>query len=393
MLRFPLLLPHGSGRRHRPAGSELLWTRQTEQNTVERRGYLRHAAALAQWPQSVNRRWGRHEQYLVEATDACQQHPHAWRWPTRSDVDSHERVWDADAAKSSHWSWAIWQSRHPWQQRIRWGTQHPDTSEPSRTAAHAGASSSSAGSGSLAGTMSAAAAAPAAASTAASQQEGAPGKGESGGKSHKCDKCDGNHPTDSCPWFKKPRDKHPDAKPASEEDARHAVWPRRGAASERSACDSTAGRRLVPLPLARTAWAMARRPRSSGARSPNSSRPTRRSTSPTRHSRTGSFGTAARPYSSIAARWRPALTGAVASRWRPSLTSSTSMCSSTRAAAVATNASRCVCARDGRISIALSLGKRSRPPSPFPRALCRGSMQMPLCSFALVPLSSTTADV
>ena len=32
----------------------------------------------------------------------------------------------------------------------------------------------------------------------------------------KCDKCDGNHPTDSCPWFKKPRDKHPDAKPASE---------------------------------------------------------------------------------------------------------------------------------------------------------------------------------
>ena len=79
-----------------------------------------------------------------------------------------------------------------------------------------GASSSSAGSGSLAGTMSTAAAAPAAASTAASQQEGAPGKGESGGKSHKCDKCDGNHPTDSCPWFKKPRDKHPDAKPASE---------------------------------------------------------------------------------------------------------------------------------------------------------------------------------
>ena len=31
-----------------------------------------------------------------------------------------------------------------------------------------------------------------------------------------CDKCDGKHATDACPWFKKPRDKHPDAKRASE---------------------------------------------------------------------------------------------------------------------------------------------------------------------------------
>jgi len=27
----------------------------------------------------------------------------------------------------------------------------------------------------------------------------------------KCDKCDGPHPTDSCPWFKKARERHPDA--------------------------------------------------------------------------------------------------------------------------------------------------------------------------------------
>ena len=38
----------------------------------------------------------------------------------------------------------------------------------------------------------------------------------SGSSSLKCDKCDGKHATDQCPWFKKPRDKHPDAKPASE---------------------------------------------------------------------------------------------------------------------------------------------------------------------------------
>lgn len=30
-------------------------------------------------------------------------------------------------------------------------------------------------------------------------------------KSNTCDKCDGNHPTDSCPHYKKVRDKHPDA--------------------------------------------------------------------------------------------------------------------------------------------------------------------------------------
>ena len=35
-------------------------------------------------------------------------------------------------------------------------------------------------------------------------------------KVEKCDKCDGNHPTNACPWFKKAREKHPDAKPASE---------------------------------------------------------------------------------------------------------------------------------------------------------------------------------
>jgi len=32
----------------------------------------------------------------------------------------------------------------------------------------------------------------------------------------KCDKCDGKHPTDRCPFFKKDRDKHPDARRASE---------------------------------------------------------------------------------------------------------------------------------------------------------------------------------
>ena len=31
----------------------------------------------------------------------------------------------------------------------------------------------------------------------------------------KCDKCDGAHPTDSCPWFKRPRERHPDANPAT----------------------------------------------------------------------------------------------------------------------------------------------------------------------------------
>ena len=30
-----------------------------------------------------------------------------------------------------------------------------------------------------------------------------------------CDKCDGNHPTNQCPWFKKAREKHKDADPAT----------------------------------------------------------------------------------------------------------------------------------------------------------------------------------
>jgi len=32
------------------------------------------------------------------------------------------------------------------------------------------------------------------------------------GKKVICDKCDGNHLTDDCPYFKKTRDEHPDAK-------------------------------------------------------------------------------------------------------------------------------------------------------------------------------------
>ncbi|KAL3913114.1 MAG: hypothetical protein SGPRY_008099, partial [Prymnesium sp.] len=31
----------------------------------------------------------------------------------------------------------------------------------------------------------------------------------------KCDKCDGRHPTSACPWFKKAREKHKDADPAT----------------------------------------------------------------------------------------------------------------------------------------------------------------------------------
>ena len=51
---------------------------------------------------------------------------------------------------------------------------------------------------------------------AASPLPAAPEASKSGGKAEKCDKCDGKHSTEACPWFKKPRDKHPDAKPASE---------------------------------------------------------------------------------------------------------------------------------------------------------------------------------
>ena len=69
--------------------------------------------------------------------------------------------------------------------------------------------------------------APAAASTACrscSQQPGgsstassssAQQPGSSGTVLIKCDKCDGAHPTDSCPWFKRPRERHPDANPAT----------------------------------------------------------------------------------------------------------------------------------------------------------------------------------
>jgi hypothetical protein len=48
---------------------------------------------------------------------------------------------------------------------------------------------------------------------AAAEQSSSSSSNSSG---EKCDKCDGKHPTDQCPWFKKPRDKHPDAKRASE---------------------------------------------------------------------------------------------------------------------------------------------------------------------------------
>lgn len=58
-------------------------------------------------------------------------------------------------------------------------------------------------------------AAPAAVTPPASSAVPATGSSEKS-SSTKCDKCDGPHPTNNCPWFKKPRDKHPDAKPASE---------------------------------------------------------------------------------------------------------------------------------------------------------------------------------
>ena len=40
--------------------------------------------------------------------------------------------------------------------------------------------------------------------------------GGGGAAAVKCDKCDGKHPTDRCPHFKKERDNHPDARRASE---------------------------------------------------------------------------------------------------------------------------------------------------------------------------------
>merc|ERR1711990_672591 len=39
----------------------------------------------------------------------------------------------------------------------------------------------------------------------------ASGKDSPREKSAKCDKCDGNHATDACPHFRKPREKHKDA--------------------------------------------------------------------------------------------------------------------------------------------------------------------------------------
>jgi len=58
----------------------------------------------------------------------------------------------------------------------------------------------------------------------ASQSSGGPAgtaSGEGGGTApsagaEKCDKCDGKHATERCPFFKKERDKHPDARRASE---------------------------------------------------------------------------------------------------------------------------------------------------------------------------------
>ena len=60
-----------------------------------------------------------------------------------------------------------------------------------------------------------ASAAAAAASTSQPQQQPASSSSSSGGV-EKCDKCDGKHATDKCPWFKKAREKHPDAKPLAE---------------------------------------------------------------------------------------------------------------------------------------------------------------------------------
>ena len=55
--------------------------------------------------------------------------------------------------------------------------------------------------------------------TAAGPATAPPAASSSGGNAvcEKCDACDGKHSTDKCPWFKgKARDKHPDAKRASE---------------------------------------------------------------------------------------------------------------------------------------------------------------------------------
>ena len=62
-------------------------------------------------------------------------------------------------------------------------------------------------------TVLAAAPAPARAVAPASASGGGGGGGSTSGPL-KCDKCDGPHPTDQCPWFRRPRERHPDAAPA-----------------------------------------------------------------------------------------------------------------------------------------------------------------------------------
>jgi hypothetical protein len=59
-------------------------------------------------------------------------------------------------------------------------------------------------------------AAPPAPSSSSSSSSSHANSGGGGAAAVKCDKCDGKHPTDRCPHFKKERDNHPDARRASE---------------------------------------------------------------------------------------------------------------------------------------------------------------------------------